>query len=395
MLINFQVKSNAPLGVTHLNLAADIFGSGGTNMSDENFNGYTPNPPPQDNVTSLSPYTYIGTASTDQDDSTITIAGTNQPPVAGNDAYSVTARSAANNRQPERGRQRSANADLQRQPQWRPVHADIWRPNFRADQLQHDGQHAAKQYPDRVGRFVKHRHRQRGGERRQRHVRHRHLPGQAGRKPLATMTAGNSLQGSYTPQVTVATTTNGDAGVLDNDSSPIGNPITAVQESSPTDGTLSFNANGSFTYTPNINFVGTDSFTYVADDTTVAGSAGHSNTATVTLTVTARLSIPTNLTGVAGRDSGCAGQHGRSQSGWFGRPCRRGLGDRLQSECLHGHSVDVNLGTLTNNTNAVQTITFGGGHRRLFHAGLRRQHYQPHQSTAPRRRPCKATFKRR
>ena len=41
-------------------------------------------------------------------------------------------------------------------------------------------------------------------------------------------------------------------------------------------------ANGSFTYTPNANFNGTDSFTYTASDGTA-----DSNVATVTITVSA------------------------------------------------------------------------------------------------------------
>ncbi|NEU06697.1 hypothetical protein GZH53_00070, partial [Flavihumibacter sp. R14] len=45
--------------------------------------------------------------------------------------------------------------------------------------------------------------------------------------------------------------------------------------------TLVFNADGSFTYTPNANFNGTDSFTYKVSDGTL-----ESNIATVTLTVT-------------------------------------------------------------------------------------------------------------
>ena len=48
----------------------------------------------------------------------------------------------------------------------------------------------------------------------------------------------------------------------------------------PTHGTLTLNADGSFTYTPALNFNGTDSFTYKANDGTV-----DSNTATVTITV--------------------------------------------------------------------------------------------------------------
>src|SRR5207244_1086648 len=71
-------------------------------------------------------------------------------------------------------------------------------------------------------------------------------------------------------------------GVLANDTDIDGNPLTAVLNSGPANGSVALNANGSFTYTPNANFNGTDSFTYKANDGTTDG-----NTATVTLTVTA------------------------------------------------------------------------------------------------------------
>ena len=48
----------------------------------------------------------------------------------------------------------------------------------------------------------------------------------------------------------------------------------------PANGTLSFNPDGSFVYTPNANFYGTDSFTYVATNGTY-----NSSPATVTLNV--------------------------------------------------------------------------------------------------------------
>jgi VCBS repeat-containing protein len=69
-------------------------------------------------------------------------------------------------------------------------------------------------------------------------------------------------------------------GVLDNDTDADGDPLTAVQVSGPSDGTLAFNADGSFTYTPNVNFNGNDSFTYAAND-----GLEDSNTATVTITI--------------------------------------------------------------------------------------------------------------
>ena len=70
------------------------------------------------------------------------------------------------------------------------------------------------------------------------------------------------------------------AGVLANDSDVEGDPLAAVLVSGPANGTLTLNTEGSFTYTPNANFNGTDSFTYTASD----GQAT-SNTATVTITV--------------------------------------------------------------------------------------------------------------
>jgi hypothetical protein len=54
------------------------------------------------------------------------------------------------------------------------------------------------------------------------------------------------------------------SGVLVKDVSANGQALTAVLASGPGHGTLSLNADGSFTYTPVANFVGTDSFTYQA-----------------------------------------------------------------------------------------------------------------------------------
>ena len=73
-------------------------------------------------------------------------------------------------------------------------------------------------------------------------------------------------------------------GVLDNDSDADGDVLTAalVPASGPNNGTLSLAANGSFTYTPNANFNGSDGFSYTAGDGTAT-----SNTATVSITVTA------------------------------------------------------------------------------------------------------------
>src|SRR5439155_8141632 len=77
-------------------------------------------------------------------------------------------------------------------------------------------------------------------------------------------------------------------GVLVNDGDVDGDALSATLVSGPAHGTLSLNANGSFTYTPNSNYNGADSFTYMVSD----GSL-NSNVATVSLTVTAVNDAPT------------------------------------------------------------------------------------------------------
>jgi len=69
-------------------------------------------------------------------------------------------------------------------------------------------------------------------------------------------------------------------GVLDNDTDVEGDALTAVLDGSPLHGDLTLNADGSFSYTPDANWNGSDSFTYHAFD----GQAA-SGTVTVTLTV--------------------------------------------------------------------------------------------------------------
>ena len=76
-------------------------------------------------------------------------------------------------------------------------------------------------------------------------------------------------------------------GVLGNDSDPDGTAPTAVLGVGPAHGTLTLNANGSFTYTPATNYSGPDSFTYRASD-----GALTSGLATVAITVTPSADAP-------------------------------------------------------------------------------------------------------
>ena len=61
--------------------------------------------------------------------------------------------------------------------------------------------------------------------------------------------------------------------VMDNDSDPDGDPLTATLLTEPINGTVQFETNGDFIYTPDPGFVGVDSFFYVAAD----GNGGENN----------------------------------------------------------------------------------------------------------------------
>ena len=96
-------------------------------------------------------------------------------------------------------------------------------------------------------------------------------------------------------------------GVLDNDTDPDGDPLTAELVGGPSHGSLSLNADGSFTYTPDPNYNGLDSFTYLARDDGGLASA----TATVHLTVNAVNDVPTIVVTAAGTcGSGVSGSMG-------------------------------------------------------------------------------------
>jgi hypothetical protein len=69
-------------------------------------------------------------------------------------------------------------------------------------------------------------------------------------------------------------------GVLINDTDPNGDDLTAVIETTPTNGSITLNLDGSFTYTPTLGFSGRDTFTYRAHD-----GLSVSNAALVTILV--------------------------------------------------------------------------------------------------------------
>lgn len=94
---------------------------------------------------------------------------------------------------------------------------------------------------------------------------------------LSTVSAVDDFASGSHDQVIVSS-------VLDNDSCfddfAVSQPMTASVADGPSNGTLDFNADGTFTYTPDAGFVGNDSFTYTAS------GAGTSDDATVELEIT-------------------------------------------------------------------------------------------------------------
>ena len=96
--------------------------------------------------------------------------------------------------------------------------------------------------------------------------------------------------------------------VLTNDTDvDAGTTLTATLVANASNGTATLGSDGAFTYTPNANFSGTDSFTYTASDGTAI-----SNIATVTITVTAVNDAPIAVNDAAATDGRRAGQRERA-----------------------------------------------------------------------------------
>ncbi|MEM9782755.1 MAG: Ig-like domain-containing protein [Pseudomonadota bacterium] len=83
-------------------------------------------------------------------------------------------------------------------------------------------------------------------------------------------------------------------GVLEGDIDPEGDPLTAELGTGPTNGTIDFAASGAFSYAPDADFIGTDSFTYLVRD-----GRGGVDEATVTISV----ELPPNRAPVATDDA--------------------------------------------------------------------------------------------
>jgi len=116
-----------------------------------------------------------------------------------------------------------------------------------------------------------------------------------------TVTSENDAPAAVNDSYTVAEggtlTIDASTGVLDNDTDADGDPLTVGTPrpvSNVSNGTLTLNANGSFTYIHDGGETTSDSFTYVAND-----GAANSNVATVSITVTSVNDAPV-ITGQIG-----------------------------------------------------------------------------------------------
>ncbi|GAA4704290.1 Type 1 glutamine amidotransferase (GATase1) [Promicromonospora umidemergens] len=87
-------------------------------------------------------------------------------------------------------------------------------------------------------------------------------------------------------------------GLLANDTDVDGDDLTATGLTQPANGAVDLAADGSFTYTPDAGFAGTDTFTYRASDGTVQSAA-----TTVTITVEEGEQPPVNTAPEAGHDA--------------------------------------------------------------------------------------------
>jgi VCBS repeat-containing protein len=99
---------------------------------------------------------------------------------------------------------------------------------------------------------------------------------------VAPLAVADSYTTNVDTQLVVAA-----AGVLTNDTDLNSNPLTAILGTGPTNGVLTLNPNGGFTYTPNSTYAGPDSFTYRAND-----GALDSNLVTVSISVSVSVSAP-------------------------------------------------------------------------------------------------------
>ena len=95
-----------------------------------------------------------------------------------------------------------------------------------------------------------------------------------------TVTPANDAPVAQDDVIVVAENTNATGSVAANDGDPDGDPLTFSLQNGPSMGVLIFNADGSYTYTPNTDYTGVDTFSYIVTD-----PRGATSVATASITV--------------------------------------------------------------------------------------------------------------
>ncbi len=97
-----------------------------------------------------------------------------------------------------------------------------------------------------------------------------------------------AVSDSYTTPKNETLTVPATTGVLSNDTDANGDSLTVTLGNSVSNGQLTLNSDGSFTYVPNADFIGSDSFTYTSND-------GLASSASVTVSLTIEDSNAANI----------------------------------------------------------------------------------------------------
>ena len=85
--------------------------------------------------------------------------------------------------------------------------------------------------------------------------------------------APQAVADTYTTTEDTALVVSAALGLLANDSDAEDDPLVVIDASSPPNGELLWASDGSFVYTPTLNFNGSDSFTYIVSDGFLTGTA--------------------------------------------------------------------------------------------------------------------------
>ncbi|MEY4691239.1 MAG: hypothetical protein RIT19_1564, partial [Verrucomicrobiota bacterium] len=115
-----------------------------------------------------------------------------------------------------------------------------------------------------------------------------------------TLNVTNPAPNATDDSASTATGTAVSGTVATNDSDPDGDALTFSKTTDPSNGTVTMAGNGSYTYTPNTGFSGTDQFTYTATD---ANNATDTATVTISVGVPATAPVTTGLSNQTGTDA--------------------------------------------------------------------------------------------